>query len=83
MRKNVKDTIDITQHYSPAFELTVQLKDSTGKPTGRTKTIATDDAGKLAHFWHRHKAPLRKKRSKITPTDKEGQKIMNEMYGDK
>ena len=84
---NKNEVIDITQYYSKTFELTVQIKDSQGKPTGRTKTLTSDDAGKIAHFWYRHRAPLRKKKggktSSQSPNDKEAAEILKKMYGDK
>ncbi len=80
-----KDTIDITQYYSKTFELTVQIRDSQGKPTGRTKTITSDDAGKISQFWYRNR-PLHKKKGNKNPSqvpnNKEATKILKEMYGD-
>ena len=65
------------------FELVVQLKDSQGKPTGRTKSFATDNPEKMDELWHRHGQVTKKKRKKakaaIEPKDiKEGVEAANE-----
>lgn len=64
-----------------SFELTVIVRDASGQPTGRTKTIQTDDSHKLWEFWMRHKGRPRRKKKKRenVPNAKEADKIMTQM----
>lgn len=38
----------------PAFELVIQIRDLDGKPTGKTKTISSDNPEDIGDFWERN-----------------------------
>lgn len=74
---------------SKTFEINLLVRDSNGNPTGRRKSFATDDSGKLWEFWMKHQGrPKRKPRSKKKriesakqlPKAQEADKILNELY---
>ncbi len=79
--------IDVTEYYNKTFELMIQIKDHQGNPTGRTKTIATDEPSKLAYFWYRNRAPQKKKKGKNNanglPNAQQANNILKAQYGDK
>lgn len=45
-----------------SFELVLQVRDSNGLPTGKTKSYDTDDAVKLHTFWVRNSPKMKKKK---------------------
>lgn len=65
---------------NPSFEIELCVRNPEGQPTGRTKSLSTDDPHKLWEFWNRHRGrPRRKKKKEQVPTAKEADKIMSEM----
>lgn len=73
---------------SKRFELVSQVRDKDGQPTGKTKSLATDDSGELWQHYMKHKAkPKHKKRSKdkiakdarSLPRSQEAEKIVRDM----
>jgi len=64
------------------FELVVEVRDSKGKLTGKKKSLKTNSPNKLWNFfWNEVGIYDEKKKTKKT-TDKEGNKILKQMYGD-
>lgn len=76
---------------TPAFEISIIVKDSLGRPllgkNGQLKrrSFASDDAEKLAAFYYRHQGrPKHKKRraakkGDVVPSGKEAEKILNQV----
>ena len=74
---------DSTQEeYAPSFEIVLQVRDSKGNLTGKTKTFASDSAEKLAEFYSRNSTkPKRKRRTDgPLPTAKEADKILKDVF---
>lgn len=69
---------------SKTFEIVISLKDSQGRPTGKTKHYATDSAYKLWQFYMNHQGkPKRKRRKTSKAADKnEAEKILKEINKD-
>lgn len=56
-----------------SFELVIQVRDSQGNPTGKTKTFVTDKAEELELFYNRNSGKFKKKKKKVeaATTEKE------------
>lgn len=61
--------INFEKYQSPKFELVLQVRDSLGNPTGKTKSLVTDSAEELDNFFLRNTGSTKKKEDK--KTDKE------------
>ena len=62
------------------YEITVQIRNATGEPTGRTKTYKTDDPFKLWQFWMRNKGKPKRKKDRRIPTKDQAEKILKEIH---
>lgn len=65
------------------FEITVQVKDPDGNPTGKTRTYFTDSAYKMWQFYLNNKGKPKRKNNKTNvsnlPKEDEAKKILNEI----
>ncbi len=80
-----------------SFEISLVLRDHMGKPTGKRKEFATDDANKLHEFFQRFQGKPKKRRkkqekktryggkaqSRRLPSEDQAKKIMKKMYNAK
>lgn len=68
-----------------SFELVMVMRDRDGNPTGKTRTIVTDESDKLYDFYMRNKGkPKRKKKNKVKkdalPNASQADRILAELY---
>ena len=47
----------------PSIEITIQIRDKDGKPTGKTKTFGSGEGSKVSS-WYNSQTPSKKKRRK-------------------
>ena len=47
----------------PSIEITIQIRDKDGKPTGKTKTFGSEEGSKVSS-WYNNQTPSKKKRRK-------------------
>lgn len=78
-----------------SFELEVQVRDKHGNPTGKTKTIRTNNASEIAEFWEKNSTPEKpkakkgkkrkrgKKKKEYVPNAKEAESILKKLYNKK
>ena len=72
---------------SKRFELVSQIRDKDGLPTGKTKSISTDNSGELWQHFMKYKPKTKHKRSKkkiveqakSLPKNQEADKIVKDM----
>jgi len=66
------------------FEIVLSVRDSQGRPTGKTKSYSTDSAKKLWQFFmnHQGKPKRRRKKNKGATSKQEADKILKDMYKD-
>lgn len=82
--------LDIGSETFRSYELVLVVRDPKGNPTGRTKSIKTDDANELAAFWDSYQITPKKKKKKKKkknkeeklPGGKEAEAILKDMYND-
>lgn len=53
--------IKLEDNNNPRFELVIQIRDSLGNPTGKTKSITTDKAEELDTFLQRNVGTVKNK----------------------
>ena len=80
----MKLTFD-SQDQGKEFGLTMQIRNAKGKPTGKTKTIHTNNSFQVWQFYQRYKSNLKRKKKKTNEklpegkdADKLAQKIAEE-----
>ena len=61
-----------SQQKSPNLEITVQVRDKNGNPTGKTKSFASEEAQNLSSFYEKQKFRKPKKRRKKKKVDSNG-----------
>lgn len=62
---------DFYDNRDAEFEITLNVRDHTGAPTGQKKTYSTDSAYKLWLFFNRMQGrPKRKRKKKVKPHEK-------------
>ena len=47
-----------------SFEITIQIRDKNGNPTGRTKTFGSDSCSETSNWFERQKPHKRKKKKR-------------------
>ena len=46
------------------LEIVVQIRDKNGKPTGKTKSVMSDNPSSISDFYNKQKGKKRKKKNK-------------------
>lgn len=61
-----------SQEKSPNLEITVQIRDKNGNPTGKTKSFSSEEGGKLSSFYEKQKFRKPRKRRNKKRVDGDG-----------
>ena len=59
----MKKKIDFNKNESPSVEITIQVRDKNGNPTGKTKSFG-GDSWRDAQSWYQKQSPSKRKRKK-------------------
>jgi len=59
----MRKEIDFKKNSSPSVEITIQVRDKNGNPTGQTKSFGGDSWGD-AQRWYEKQKPSRKRKRK-------------------
>jgi hypothetical protein len=62
------------------YEITVQVRNSQGEITGRTKTFASDNPYQISKFYNKYRPISKKKKGGQLPNAEQAQKILNDLY---
>jgi hypothetical protein len=65
---------------SKDYEITVQVRNSKGEITGKTKTFASDNPYQISKFWNKYRPISKKKKGEQLPNAEQAQKILNGLY---
>lgn len=64
------------------FTITVDIRDSQGKSTGKRRTYSSDSAYKIWAFWMKNRSTIKHSKKTKLPTEQEANKILQTIYGE-